>query len=468
MSIANRWWGGVLLAYLLMLLAVRNLPWHLDDYDQAKQAYVSFEMLERGNWLFQHTPMQKSATKPPLAGWISAGLRMLTGSWEVAWRLPSFAAAVLLLALLWREGGWLAGAVFALNAFTPRLATLARTDMLLALWLTLVGWMIYSKIKTGLPWSPQERWTLCACVLASMLTKGPILFAFVLPGLVLYSSLKKDARPWCAWWVWVLPLLVFALWAGYGIWSNRAFYNQVVLKEFAGRFDASETAVHDPKPVYAYLAKLIPMFGPWSWLLLAIPFLPKVRQAVAGRRELLWLACWVAGAFVVMSLIPSKRADRIFPIVPASALLLAQVLPLFPSWRKLTLAAVGISVISTGVYTAWNLVDGHRSNGRALVQFGSEARQMSQGASLRVVSGKDEGMLLYAGIAEFTPLKAALQLWEEGECDALILPEQEWQKGGFAGGEAVLRSAPAKGKNSRYLLVRPASTLPTGNSKMQP
>ena len=57
-------------AFTIVLFLVANLPWHLDNFDQAKQAYTSFEMVELGHWFFQHTPLQAIATKPPLAGWI--------------------------------------------------------------------------------------------------------------------------------------------------------------------------------------------------------------------------------------------------------------------------------------------------------------------------------------------------------------------------------------------------------------
>src|SRR5438270_13609740 len=84
----------------LILFLVTNLPWQLDDYDQAKQAFTSFEMVKEGHWLYQRTPHERVATKPPLVGWISAGLFEGTRSWDVAWRIPSLAAAVTLALLL--------------------------------------------------------------------------------------------------------------------------------------------------------------------------------------------------------------------------------------------------------------------------------------------------------------------------------------------------------------------------------
>src|SRR2546428_10289011 len=47
----------------IVLFLVTNLPWQLDDYDQAKQAFTSFEMVKEGRWLYQHTPHERVATK---------------------------------------------------------------------------------------------------------------------------------------------------------------------------------------------------------------------------------------------------------------------------------------------------------------------------------------------------------------------------------------------------------------------
>src|SRR2546429_2026257 len=68
-----------------LLFAIANLPWQLDDYDQAKQAFTSFQMIKEGRWFYQQTPHEHVATKPPLIGWISAGLFSLARSWDVAW-----------------------------------------------------------------------------------------------------------------------------------------------------------------------------------------------------------------------------------------------------------------------------------------------------------------------------------------------------------------------------------------------
>src|SRR6266576_1415709 len=90
----------IVAALIIVLFATANLPWQLDDYDQAKQAFTSFEIVKEGHWLYQHTPHEHVATTPPLAGWISAAIFVVTRSWEVAWRLPSLLAALVLAVVL--------------------------------------------------------------------------------------------------------------------------------------------------------------------------------------------------------------------------------------------------------------------------------------------------------------------------------------------------------------------------------
>ena len=49
----------VLFVLVLAICAVGNLPWHLDNYDQAKQAYISYEIARGGSWWYQHTPQRE-------------------------------------------------------------------------------------------------------------------------------------------------------------------------------------------------------------------------------------------------------------------------------------------------------------------------------------------------------------------------------------------------------------------------
>ncbi len=412
---------------LALLFSLTNLPWTLDDYDQAKQAFTSFEMTEAGHWFYQHTPNGKIATKPPLVGWISAGLHAVTRSWTLAWRLPSFTAAILLAILLWRAArerygalaALLALAAFGLNLLAPRLATLVRTDMPLALVIFALGLVIWRKIAAAEPWSRGDRWLIFALLTASMLIKGPIVYAFLLPGIVAYQLWARKRAPqtsaWCGWWPWLASLAVFLLWAAGGIAWMPGFYEQVVLREFAGRF--GET-VHRPQPFYFYLPHLLHKFAPWSVLLLALAWW---RRREKFSPEVCWLVCWSLGGLLVMSLIPSKRVDRIFPVLPPLCLLLA-------AWtdaraRRWSIWALVLAGIFTGGYAAQKIIVSYRHDDGALVRFSENVRARTE--RYEVIGGKEEGLLLYLRRTQFMKTDDALTRWRRGEIDALVAPEEE-------------------------------------------
>src|SRR5206468_10234910 len=100
--------------------------------------------------------------------------------------------------------------------------------------------------------------------------------------------------------------------------------------------------IHRTQPLYFYLSSLIHIVAPWSILLIAIAIfdLASRRWRIgAAFREIspdtFWLLCWSVGGLIVMSLVPSKRVDRIFPVIPPLCLLLAaQVSSAFSSLRR--------------------------------------------------------------------------------------------------------------------------------------
>ena len=415
---------------MLALFAARDLPWRLDEFDQAKQAFTSLEMVEGGQWWFQHTPGGRGpATKPPLVGWISAGFHGLTGgNWELAWRLPSFLAAAALAVLLWRagdrlwpaSGGALAAAAFGFNLLTPRLATLVRTDMPLTLWITGVGLVVWHHVRDGgRAWTPRARWTVFGLLLASLWTKGPIAYAFLLPGMAALSWVVRRrggsvAQVWGGWWHWTLPLLPFLAWLERGMVTMPEFADIVVRREFLGRFTLGEKAVHHNQPLWFYFAQLLTRWSPWSLLLLAVRVrAARVWWSLCREPGTLWLVCWAAGGLLCMTLVPSKRTDRIFPVVPplclvVTALLAAARRPpgtepaapdaLWPeAWGRFT---TGAAVALAAVTTLGGIAQVYRAGENAPSAFGAMVRAATAGRRLEMVIGpqpvvSEEAMIVY-------------------------------------------------------------------------
>jgi 4-amino-4-deoxy-L-arabinose transferase-like glycosyltransferase len=460
-------------ALAILLFLVTNLPWQLDDYDQAKQAYTSFEMIKEGHWFYQHTPQERVATKPPLVGWVSAGLFALTRSWDVAWRLPSFLAAIALSILLYRVANsayrsiaaLIALSAFGLNLLSPRLATFVRTDMPLAFVMFLIGLLIWQKVREQDEWRPQDRIYLFALLTVVMLIKGPIVYAFLLPGIGIFEWWRRKSNAvsaWPGWWPWLASFGVFLLWVIGGILFVPGFFDQVVVREFIGRF--GET-IHRPQPLYFYLPQLLHKFAPWSVLIILIAFL-SLRPAGIGIRnafrkispETFWLICWVFGGLLVMSLVPSKRVDRIFPIVPPLCLLLAAQIARSvcshgsvsrPSMSsafgstdhrpvateneatrgriyRWSAVALLLSILFTSGYTISKVISGYRGHCDALVIFGREVRHEAEMHHWRyeVLSANDEGLLLYLRKTHFIEPRRAVVEWNLGNLDALVAPTE--------------------------------------------
>src|SRR5207248_11053131 len=207
----------------------------------------------------------------------------------------------------------------------------------------------------------------------AMLIKGPFVYAFLLPGIGLNAvavalwatrtpRIARRLQIWPGWWPWIASLALFLLWVIGGIVLQPGFFDEVVMRKFMARF--GET-IHRPQPLYFYLPHLLHKFAPWSLLLLAIAFADlhsrngRLRSAFREMSpEAFWLLCWSLGGLIVMSLIPSKRVDRIFPVIPPLCLLLAaQVvgISLDEKWRthvyRWTAVALLFSILLTGSYT---------------------------------------------------------------------------------------------------------------------
>ena len=436
----------IVAAVTMLLFLIANLPWQLDDYDQAKQAFTSFEMIKEGHWFYQRTPHEHVATKPPLVGWVSAGVFVLTKSWDVAWRLPSFLAAIGIMMLLFRAatsvygstGDLIALGAFGLNLLSPRLATLVRTDMPLALVIFLIGLLIWQKIQREEAWKPQDRVYIFALLTVAMLIKGPIVYAFLLPGIGIFECWRHKSQAfsaWSGWWPWVASFGIFLLWVIGGILFMPGFFDEVVVREFAARF--AET-IHRPQPLYFYLPHLLHKFAPWSALMIAVAILGlasrrwKIRAAFREMSaETFWLLCWTLGGLLVMSLIPSKRVDRIFPIIPPLCLLLAAQVngrvgalrrPEAAARRPYLAIALTFAILLTGGYTISKVIAGYRDHRDALVVFGREVRREAEKHHWRyeVVSAKDEGLLLYLWETHFIKPDRAVIEWNRGNLDALV------------------------------------------------
>lgn len=174
--------------------------------------------------------------------------------------------------------------------------------------------------------------------------------------------------------------------------------------------------------------------------------------------ETFWLLCWSVGGLVVMSLIPSKRVDRIFPVIPPLCLLLAAQIashnsrshgPVGRSSRNIesdetahravatrtalvrvyrwSVIALALAILFTGGYTGWKVITGYRDHRNALTIFGRNVLHEAEAHHWRyeVVSAKDEGLLLYLRKTDFVKPADAVTEWNAGNLDALVASKEK-------------------------------------------
>lgn len=481
MNRSINWWIPAWFVLILTFWTARNLPWHLDNYDQARHAYASYEMIGQDAWWYQHTPRQRAATKPPLASWMSAGFYQVTGSWPWAWRLPSLLGGLAILIMLWKSGHLLAGtagallatAVFSWNLVALRLATLVRTDMLLTFFIFGAGWLIWQRIRA------QEKWTICDTLGLTLLfsgaamTKGPIFHAFLSGGLVAWTILapkNPSKRPiFLAYLIASLvSILPFLAWAGVRMQTDPAFFDQVVVHEFFGRFTTGESAVHNNQPFYFYFLHLLTKAAPWSLCFVGVFLIKEVRQSLRQNPATLWLLCWTLSGLLIMSIVPSKRVDRIFPIIAPAALFLAAVLPIvaarFTHWKRILAIITSLAVAGYGGYAIHEVRQGYQTQRDALVTLGNSVRQLCDANrwNLVLIEGPDEGLILYAGEKRFYNLRQAVtglreNTWQAALVDSKKLPRLIEQAGKM---ETLLEIPSPTRKGLRYYLVKPAPSQP--------
>jgi hypothetical protein len=210
----------------------------------------------------------------------------------------------------------------------------------------------------------------------------------------------------------------------------------------------------------------------------------------------------IFGGLIVMSIIPSKRVDRVFPIIPPLCLLLAVQIgkdstprrhgsarspsmsfdtkltdhPLVQSFGEArrpvatqnqmtgarvfrwSLVALLVSIVFTSGYTVAKIVSGYRIHRDALVSFGHVVRDEAAAHRWRydVLKTGDEGLLLYLERTHFIDPQTAIAEWNRGNLDAVVTPVQmapSLMRDLHDAALSQLKSTQEKGKSGNYVLI---------------
>ncbi len=350
----------VILLVLFSLVAVIRVtaPSDLATGDQPYQAAYVRDITERGAWIVQRHEDGTPATKPPLYNWLAAIPILIAGTTnEFLLKLPSLIAGMLTLLLTWSIARQVAGDRAALfsgvllvcSTMFSKQIYFARTDMLLTLF-------VVAQIWAAVRVRPVAYWTFAALAL---LTKGPIGLAIPLLGLLVWwwreGRLREQSRA-----MYLVPGVVLSLipllsWFAAALSAGGdEVWQQLVVRETIDRFaDGSKSKEH--KHLLYYVPHFFARMAPASFFAVIAMVALRSKRDDERNRAMLVAAWWFLVPFLVLSLVPSKRVDRLFPIFPAVCILAGWALDRWFSGERVRGATTTLYVIA-GVIVAAGLV----------------------------------------------------------------------------------------------------------------
>jgi 4-amino-4-deoxy-L-arabinose transferase-like glycosyltransferase len=345
------------------------------------------------------------------------------------YRLVSVLGAVAAVALLYgfarRELGVRAGLIAAV-ALAGSLALVAeahqaKTDaVLLAAVLATQIALARAYLAWRRPGADPPAWptvvTFWAGLGAAFLLKGPVGPGVVALTAATLAIAHRDAR----WLLALRPLpglmvtlaIVLPWSAAVSLGPDGGFYREAALEDWLPRLLSARES-HGAPPGYYALTGLVTLW-PASVLLA-----PAVAAAWRERTDPLvaFSLAWVAPAWVLLELVPTKLPHYTLPLLPALALLIARFADRAGAWRpgRLTLAFLALWLLATGAVGAGLLVlpaflglgvPGWAA-GAALAFVGASAVAAWQGVRGRPVAALQAGAL---GALAFAPWLASVYL----------------------------------------------------------
>ncbi len=319
----------------------------LFETTEGRYAESAREMLETGNWLIPQLDYHPHWTKPPLTYWGIAGGMAALGVNEWGARIFLVAVFVILTwtvgrigTLMWdRRTGFVSTLLFAVAPFAVYAANSVNTDLLLAMWDTLMV-LCYLEAQGS---KRARMWMLAMwlCAGLAFLTKGP-------PGLLILFSLvayqfylKRTGRPRVSMFVLAgvpLFLIVGGAWFVIVIVKTPGLLSYFLGEEVYQRVFTAHFK-RNPQwygPIVVYLPPLL--FGTLPFCALWVPLIKRYRSAVRwkGLRELFrsndrfaFIFLWLAIPLVLLSISRSRLPLYVLPIFPAVVLASARALVLW-------------------------------------------------------------------------------------------------------------------------------------------
>lgn len=313
-------------------------PWPADE---PRFTLVARTMVETGDYLFPKRGSELYSDKPPLFMWLQALFFHLTGSWRLAFMLPSLLSAMATVGLTFditrRLHGLRAARVVALALlFTVHFTYMMKRAQIDPVVIFLITASAYGFLRFALAGGSTRWWYLgFFCAGLGVITKGVgVLGLFMLLALWIarrMALVPVPARPrppallgiatfLGAIGIWLVPMLL-------AVWREQtpehlAYARDILLGQTAERYVAPKHHFHPPWYFLGVIASM------WLPLVLVAPWAVQAWRKARHFRRVEVLAPLLFFVFIVVffSISPAKRDMYILPALPMLCVALAPVL----------------------------------------------------------------------------------------------------------------------------------------------
>ena len=359
--------AGLVLAVFAFGVGVRPLL----PIDETRYMSVAWEMYLSGDYLVPTKNGETYAHKPPLLFWLINLVWMVFGVSEFAGRMVGPVFSVLNICLTFvlarklypnlpniASGAAAAlASLFVYGMYTgsilfDAILTTCTLLFLLGVWMACVEGRF-------------KAWLLCGAAIGfGVLAKGPVIFVHTVPVLLLSpfwadASNRVSVRIKGFALALLVGLVIVGLWlAPAVIFGGEAYREELLWKQTAGRV---ANAFDHARPVY-WFAALLPLYlFPW---VLHLDFWAALRRPGMPKAPTIFLTAQALGAFVAFSLIASKQAHYLVPIMPSLAILIAALLAgrVLRASRNITAILLAAVMVILAVYLAFFVPEGEVIN----------------------------------------------------------------------------------------------------------
>lgn len=327
MSLLKQLWFPFLIIVIPGVIFSLSLPYF--PVDETRYLSVAWEMRLYDSFI---VPIQNAlpySHKPPFLFWLFNLDWFLFGVNEVTLRLIPLFFSLLNITLvykiglkLWNEEKIARYAAIILSSTLSYLlwSALIMFDVVLTFWVLLA---IYGLLSASGKQSIKSWLLIGIAIGGGILTKGPVVFVYFLPVVILsflWVPKENFSTRWYAWFALSLAIgvAVVLIWLIPAAMSGGESYREAIL--WGQTVNRVANSFAHQRPFWWYLPWLLALLLPWILLTPVWRGCSRLANDRGGR----FLVIWIAPALVVLSLISGKQVHYLIPLLPAFSLLMAK------------------------------------------------------------------------------------------------------------------------------------------------